>query len=245
MKKQYLYQGWAGNTYSHKCTGNSKVIYYEFVDNIDPPILDIIGIGVSANLKVYANGAISFGTSRTLNYDDVNKFIAGAFMPIELDDIMINSIEEHIEFFNQRNESDIKISDVIKRRLTAEEYWDTTVPNLTFTLGIRTKDYTGVTNREAADYYIKTYEFEPGMTMSEWCNSKYNVDGIQIDEAGRFNAQFYHNGEDDFQMDAVSHLIDPDDNLVDYISDKQDVYDVITGKRIWINFTAGPVQLPG
>ena len=240
MKHNYLYQGWAGNTYSHKCTGNSKVIYYEFTDNIDPPLLDIIG-AISANLKVYANGAISFGTTHTLN-DAINKFIAEAFMPIKRDNIMINSLEEYIEWKGL----DIKISDVIKRRLTAEEYWDTTVPNLTFTLGIRTEDYTGVTNREVTDYYyIKTYEFEPGMTIREWCNSKYNVDGIQIDKLGHFNAQFYHNGEDDFQMYTVGgYQIQPNDNLVDYISDKQDVHDVITGKRIWIDFTAGPVQLP-
>ena len=95
MKHNYLYQGWAGNTYSHKCTGNSKVIYYEFTDNVGSIVSDI-----SANLKVYANGAISFGTPGTLNYDDVNKFIAAAFMPIKCDNIMINSLEEFIEFFN-------------------------------------------------------------------------------------------------------------------------------------------------
>ena len=244
MKHNYLYQGWAGNTYSHKCTGNSKVIYYELTDNIDPSLLDDIVKVVSANIKVNIDGTINFITGVLFDgeRDNIIKSIALAFMPMRHDNININSLEEYIEFCKQYDGPDIKISDIIKRRLTAEEYWDTTVPNLTFTLGIRTEDYTGVTNREGFLMYIKTYEFEPGMTMSEWCDSKYNVDGIQIFDTSHFRAQFYRNGKDYFQIKTADQRIKSYSNLVDYFSNKQYVYDEITGEGVWINFTATPIE---
>ena len=43
MKHKYLYQGWAGNTYSHKCNSSSNLEYL-YVYDLDPSIKNMIAL---------------------------------------------------------------------------------------------------------------------------------------------------------------------------------------------------------
>ena len=121
MKNRYLYQGWAGNTYSHKCTGNSKIIYYEFTDKIVNKEIDLsdASIILFANIKILQEGLEMYAPSVAAMENNVLCKQA-AYLPVTMNNGTYDTFEEaYADAFN----TDIPITDIIKRRITEEEYW--------------------------------------------------------------------------------------------------------------------------
>lgn len=122
MKHNYLYQGWAGNTYSHKCTGNSKIIYYEFTDKIVNKEINLLdALMLFANIKVIQDGLEMYALGAAAMEDNVLCKQA-AYLPLTQNNTTYNTFEEaYAELPNSL--SNIPITDIIKRRITEEEYW--------------------------------------------------------------------------------------------------------------------------
>ena len=64
----------------------------------------------------------------------------------------------------------------IEKEITEEEYCS--FPILTFNIAFSNRVYKGEDIQDA-EYIVKTYEYEMGMTYNEWFDSKYNVDNIK------------------------------------------------------------------
>lgn len=245
--KKYLYQGWAGNTYSHKCTGNSKMIYYEFTDKITNKEINALDaqLPLFANIKAIKDGLEVYIPSVAVMADNVSCKQA-AYFPIAISNKTYNTFEE--TYADQSNPSDILITDVIKRRITAEEYWS--LSNPTFTIGVYKHgivDNSGVATVEAMlDFIINTYEFEPEMTFNDWINSKYNVDNISINtisESGRIACYYpkykylhswYDNGHIEFTYNGGTP-IKKDTLMIDVVQGEKYTDDYNKSVNVMLN----------
>lgn len=97
------------------------------------------------------------------------------FKPIisKYEELTINSVEEYYQKNNIDN------FDEYLERCTAEEFYNNTW-TFKFRLYIMPDAYTG-DNPPLYEYSraVKEYEIEPWMTIDDWLNSKYNIDGLR------------------------------------------------------------------
>lgn len=168
---------------------NDKIIYYELnnLSNFELSNIRISIIAMCAQIKTIVDSVVIFATAYAVLDENIRKnIIACAFIPTNLgsNGMMIYSLEELIDENNKTNpDSAFEASEVIKRRITAEEYWDITKSR--FTIAMNAREFTGSEGNyvEGAGniYVIKEYKYEFGMTFEQWTQSKYNVDGFIIE----------------------------------------------------------------
>lgn len=237
------------------CKNDDKIIYYEVSDTFkNMPIEEFQTIGIFfTHYKLKINNKYAFlsvldfydlidnGSINDLN----SKVTMVGFLPIDNTPIYSNegtkldSIEEYLSNIDQEP------SYLIKRRVTAEEYWNTeNIKKLpTFTIAIEASYYTGTATKDMLAYHIKTYEYEPNMTMYDWINSEYNVDNIvNYSERGDgYKAPFYNNGENPFMLvaDTNNHLFLDGDKINDFANSSIAVPNISSNnKTVYVNFIA-------
>lgn len=198
--------------------GNDKVIYYELQDGIvEGSDKYYFIIDVTANLKFLTSKGYIWGHFIISYEDNVPSgypIKAIAFMPTSLD-VSVDGEENYthvpdFETFFQLADavggSKYSFNDIFKHRITAEEYWDTSSLRYTFTIAIEFGYYVGPTSRDALSYVIKEYEYVPGMTLNDWLNSEYNIDGLTINSDYAFVAPWYSDGRyDSFNLNFISY----------------------------------------
>lgn len=90
-----------------------------------------------------------------------------------------STIEEFIELARLGNGQGSSVVDptvYIEKEITEEEYCSLPLPTVNIAFDHRVYKEEDI---QDAEYIIRTYEYERGMTFDEWFNSKYNVDNIK------------------------------------------------------------------
>ena len=235
------------------CKNDDKIIYYEVTSAIkdftsDERLMYFDGFKLLNGGTCHFMNSIMFNmivqndNINTQNYssDDI---IMIAFAPFHLN--VNNRIMKYNTFEEILLEIGSNPSVYIKRRVTAEEYWNNeNIKKLpTFTIAIESEYYTGTATRDMLAYHIKTYEYEPNMTMYDWINSKYNVDNIvSYSERGDgYKAPFYNNGKNPFMFvaDTNNHLFLDDNKINDFANSSIAVLNISSNnKTVYVNFIA-------
>ena len=174
-----LIKTWDGQKWI-ECSGggssDDKIIYYELHDGYT--VWDVREyFDYFASMKSLIFGKYCFGRWVDTDKDHWSgeyPVKAVAFLPIDVDfDEDGESIHAHFDDFESAIDAvreigwDVPDGPIIKRRITAEEYWDTATPKPTFTLKSNNTDYQ------------KTFDVREGMTWEQWVESDYNTDGLE------------------------------------------------------------------
>ena len=206
-----LIKTWNGQKWV-ECSGGSssddKIIYYELHDGyIRDNIYDYLD-GALASIKTLVFGKYCFGYWANTDKDDFSgnyPLKAVAFLPMDIDFDEEDGESIHMHFDDlesllatmRKYNWDAPDGPFIKRRITAEEYWDTSIPESTFTIAMYDYEFTGSggTRVEGAHntYVIKEYTYGLGMTFKQWAQSKYNTDGFIV-EGSYIQAKCIANG---------------------------------------------------
>ena len=178
--------------YGGGSSSDDKIIYYELHDGHTLSGTYDCMHDMFASIKILMFGKYCFGYWATTEKDDFSGFHplkAVAFMPLDIDFNEEDGEAIHMRFDDLESllatmrEWGWSVPDgpFIKRRITAEEYWDTTLAKLTFILKSDNNDYQ------------KTFDFQEGMTWEQWVESDYNTDGLEKASyfADKTNVYFY------------------------------------------------------
>lgn len=176
------------------CDGNNPILYYKISDNTDRDTDDFDAL-MDATTHFKAFDAVQnrfefLPYSYKYRNETPNGLwqdtIAFAFLPIDIDyndsddyDIKVNTCEEYIQHLGLNVEVE---------RISAKEYWDTTMSQLEHT--------TIIPEGSVPSDYIEI-NYVSGMTWREWLKSAYNRAGDQ------HNAYIPDNGRVRFSENSV------------------------------------------
>jgi len=181
--------------------GSSKVLYYKATTATDMPFNMV---AYCASFKIFDTHDYKFEYVPTFTIisdmykevfpnDSSNDPIYFVYLPLDMKSVSFDGTTSHI-VASTFEDLCIAMGQEMPAgitRITEEEYWDDSVPNPTFTIGVYemyiTTDLTYNT-----DWVIAEYEYEPDMTFEDWINSKYNVDKIRINTTAGTNVDFYY-----------------------------------------------------
>lgn len=210
----HMIYDYTNNQWVCECSGNSKVLYYKVAAGADSPLiagyaLQIKLFDTSENRFEYIPGQIPFDENQLAmvapNFSFETDEFCIAFLPVSMHiepegnklQIVGNTLEDLYALMGVEFPAGIT-------RITEEEYWDNTVPNPTFTIGVHKGNIVNANKAstfEVDPHVIRTYEYEPGMTFGDWVNSKYNTDKIRVSTTNDY-------GDVDFYYPAYTYVDD-------------------------------------
>lgn len=197
----HMIYDYTNNQWVCECSGSSKVQYYKVAAGTN--LRD--GFGFVAGIKIFDTSESKFEYASPITINDESYLAALApnfsfetdeyciaYLPIIMHleqgenklNVVCNTFEDIYTASGQEIPTGIT-------RITEEEYWDDSVPNPTFTIGVY-EMYITTNPTSNFNWVIAEYEYEPDMTFEDWINSKYNVDKIRISATSRNYVDFYY-----------------------------------------------------